>query len=58
MTKMILAFLFLFVTFFVGIKCLTSATNTDKLELLKIASYSILCSLLTSAVLVLIVLLF
>jgi hypothetical protein len=58
MAKMSLAFLFLFGAFFVGIKFLTSASKTDKLELLKIASYSILCSVLTLAVLTLIVLFF
>jgi hypothetical protein len=58
MIKMILAFLFLFVAFFVGIKFLTSSSKTDKLELLKIASYSIVCSLLTLSVLVLIVIFF
>lgn len=61
MIKMILAFVFLFSAFFGGITTLTKLMKTSKLdkrELLKIAGYSILCSLLTFVVLTLIVLLF
>lgn len=58
MIKMILAFVFLFSAFFGGITALTKTSKTDKHELLKIAGYSIVCSLLTFVVLTLIVLLF
>jgi hypothetical protein len=58
MIKMILTFLILFGVFFLGIKFLSSTPNSGKKELLKIAGYSIVCSLLTLAVLVLIVMFF
>jgi len=58
MIKMILTFLILFGVFFAGIKFLSNSPNSGKKELLKIAGYSIVCSLLTLAVLVLIVIFF
>ena len=58
MIKMILAFVLLFAAFFIGITALTKTSKTDKHELLKIAGYSIVCSLLTFVVLTLIVILF
>lgn len=58
MVKMLLSFVLLFAAFFIGITALTKTSKSDKLELLKIAGYSIVCSLLTLAVLVLIVFLF
>jgi hypothetical protein len=58
MFKMILAFVLLFAAFFIGITALTKTSKSDKRELLKIAGYSIVCSLLTFVVLTLIVLLF
>lgn len=58
MVKMILSFLILFGVFFLGIKFLSGTPNSGKKELLKIAGYSIVCSLLTLAVLVLIVIFF
>ena len=58
MIKMILAFVFLFAAFFVGIAALTKTSRSDKRELLKIAGYSIVCSLLTFIVLTLIVIIF
>jgi hypothetical protein len=58
MIKMILAFLFLFCAFFIGIKLVGKQSKMDKIELLKIAGYSTLCAALTLGVLVIIVLFF
>ena len=58
MVKMLLSFVLLFAAFFIGITALTKTSKSDKLELLKITGYSIVCSLLTLAVLVLIVIFF
>lgn len=58
MIKMLLGFVIVFATFFVGIAAFTKASKSDKLGLLKIAGYSIICSLLTFAVLTLIVVFF
>lgn len=58
MIKMILTFLFLFGVFFVGIKTLSVCPKKDKKELLKIAGYSTLCSLLTILSMTLIVIFF
>ena len=58
MFKTVLAFVLLFAAFFIGIFSLTHTSKSDKRELLKIAGYSIVCSLLTFVMLTLIVLLF
>ncbi len=58
MIKMFFAFILLFSAFFIGIKTLTSTSKEDRKEMLKIAGYSIMCSLITMVVMTLIVLLF
>jgi hypothetical protein len=58
MIKVILAFILLFVLFFMGIKFAQNMTGKEALVLTKIVGYSILCSVLTISVLISIVVLF
>lgn len=58
MIRLIIAFVFLFVVFFLGIRAVRENTASDPLGMLKTISYSLLCSLLTLFSLVLIVVLF
>lgn len=58
MAKMIIAFVSLFLIFFFGIDIFRKLTRKAKWELTKLASYSIVCSLLTTIVAVLFVLIF
>ena len=58
MAKVILAFLVLFILFFMGITFARTMTGKEVMALTKIAGYSILCSLLTIAVLISIVVIF
>ena len=58
MIQAILSFLILCVLFFVGIKFFQKMNGSQVLALTKIAGYSILCSLLAIAVLILIVVVF
>jgi len=58
MIKVILAFILLFVLFFMGIKFAQNITGKEALVLTKIVGYSILCSVLTISVLISIVVLF
>lgn len=58
MIRIILFWLVLFAVFFFGFKTLGSLSKTEAWALTKITSYAIICSLLTTAVLVFIVILF
>jgi hypothetical protein len=58
MIKMILIFLFLFAVFFFGLKYIKQVDISEKKKLLKIAGYSILCSVLTAMSLIVFVLIF
>jgi hypothetical protein len=58
MIQAILSFLILCVLFFLGIKFIQKMNGSQVLALTKIAGYSILCSLLAIAVLILIVVVF
>jgi len=58
MAKVILAFLILFILFFMGITFARNMTGKEALALTKMLGYSILCSLLTIAVLISIVVIF
>jgi hypothetical protein len=58
MIKVILAFILLFVLFFMGIKFAQKMTGKEALALTKIVGYSILCSVLTISVLIGLVILF
>lgn len=52
MIRVILAFAGLFAMFFVGFQILSSLSGKEKWELTKLLAYSILCSLLTIAAMV------
>jgi uncharacterized membrane protein len=58
MFKIILAFLFVFGLFFFGIKVVRKMTGMEQWALTKYVLYSIVCSVLTVASLVTIVILF
>jgi hypothetical protein len=58
MSKVILAFVVLFVLFFGAIKFAQKMTGKEALALTKIVGYSILCSVLTISVLIGLVILF
>lgn len=58
MVKMIIAFISLFLIFFFGIDLFRRFTLKEKISLTKWAGYSILCTLLTTALVAIIVLLF
>ena len=58
MIKVLLAFVVIFILFFMGIRFARNMTGKQALALTKIVGYSILCSLLTIAVLVSIVVIF
>ena len=58
MIKVVFAFVVLFVLFFTGITLARNMTGKEALALTKMLGYSILCSLLTIAVLISIVVLF
>ncbi len=58
MINAILAFLILFGGFFLGIRAVQNTTKKEKWQLTKLVIYSIICALLTLAVLVSIVLVF
>lgn len=58
MIKMLLIFGLLFAGFFMGIQALRTLNGKEALALTKILGYSILCSLLTIAVLISIVVVF
>ena len=58
MIRLIIALVFLFVVFFLGIRAVREKTSADPLGILETIAYSLLCSLLTLFSLVLIVVLF
>jgi hypothetical protein len=58
MIRMVFAFLFLFVVFFLGLKAFKEITKEEKWELTKLIGFSILCASLTLGVLTGFVLLF
>ena len=58
MFTMIFAFLFVFSVFFFGLSSLKRLPGTDKVNLLKLVAYSVVCAALTLAVLVWIVITF
>jgi hypothetical protein len=58
MIKMLFIFCLLFAGFFLGINALRTLNGKEALALTKIVGYSILCSLLTIAVLISIVIVF
>ena len=58
MIKMFLVFVAIFALFFLGIKTVMNLTSKGVVALTKIIGYSIICSLLTIAVLISIVVLF
>lgn len=58
MARMILIWLILFSGFFFGIKVLRALSGKEVWALTKLMSYAILCSLLTTAFLIFIVVLF
>ena len=58
MIKVLLFFVLIFALFFLGIKTIRNMSGKDALALTKIVGYSILCSLLTIALLISIVVIF
>jgi hypothetical protein len=58
MIKVLLFFVLIFVLFFLGIKTLRNITGKEALALTKIVGYSIICAVLTVAVLISIVVIF
>jgi hypothetical protein len=58
MIKVLLAFIVIFILFFMGIQFARNMTGKQALALTKMLGYSILCSLLTIAVLISIVVIF
>jgi hypothetical protein len=58
MIKVLLFFVLIFALFFLGIKTLRNITGKEALALTKIVGYSIVCAVLTVAVLISIVVLF
>lgn len=58
MIRAIACFLLLFMGFFYGIMAIRHMTGKEQFELLKLLSYSILCSVLSAIVLTAIVVLF
>jgi hypothetical protein len=58
MIKVVFAFIVIFALFFLGIKTIRNMSGKDALALTKIVGYSILCSLLTIALLITIVVIF
>ena len=58
MIKVLLFFVLIFALFFLGIKTLRNVTGKDALALTKIIGYSIICAVLTVAVLISIVVIF
>jgi hypothetical protein len=58
MIKMLIAFISLFIIFFMGIDLFRKLTNREKWSFVKLASYSIVIAVLTVFVLVGIVILF
>jgi hypothetical protein len=58
MFRILLAFVFIFCLFFLGIKAIRNVTGKEALALTKILGYSILCAVLTIAVLISIVVIF
>jgi hypothetical protein len=58
MIKIVLGFMLVFAGFFVGIQAWRSLTGLEKWQLTKLIAYSIMCAVLTTAALVIFVLLF
>ena len=58
MIKVLLFFVLIFVLFFLGIKTIRNLTGKEALALTKIVGYSIICAVLTVAVLISIVVIF
>jgi hypothetical protein len=58
MIKVLLFFVLIFVLFFLGIKTIRNITGKEALALTKIVGYSIICAVLTVAVLISIVVIF
>jgi len=58
MIKVLLFFVLIFVLFFLGIKTLRNVTGKEALALTKIVGYSIICAVMTVAVLISIVVIF
>jgi hypothetical protein len=58
MIKVLLFFVLIFALFFLGIKTIRNLTGKEALALTKIVGYSIICAILTVAVLISIVVIF
>jgi hypothetical protein len=58
MIKVLLFFVLIFALFFLGIKTIRNITGKEALALTKIVGYSIICAILTVAVLISIVVIF
>ena len=58
MFKVILAFVFIFGVFFLGIKAVRSMTGKEVWSLTKLLTYSLFCAILTLATLISIVVIF
>jgi hypothetical protein len=58
MIKVLLFFVLIFALFFLGIKTIRNITGKEALALTKIVGYSIVCAILTVAVLISIVVIF
>ena len=58
MIKVLLFFVLIFTLFFLGIKTIRNITGKEALALTKIVGYSIVCAILTVAVLISIVVIF
>jgi hypothetical protein len=58
MIKVFLFFVLIFALFFLGIKTIRNITGKEALALTKIVGYSIVCAILTVAVLISIVVIF
>jgi len=58
MIKVLLFFVLIFALFFLGIKTIRNITGKEALALTKIIGYSIVCAILTVAVLISIVVIF
>ena len=58
MSKMIFAFILIFMVFALGIKGFNSLSKSEKIGLTKLLAYSIVCSVVTMSVIAAIVLIF
>jgi hypothetical protein len=58
MIRILLAFLIVFSMFFLGINAVREMTGRDRWALTKLLTYSLACAILTSATLIMLVILF